>query len=101
MNVRMLVVLSLVCCTSFTHAAITGPVISEFVAQNQSSLRDADGDTSDWIELVNLATTATNLAGWHLTDDATRPAKWTFPDTPLEPGAYLVVFASGKNRAVA
>ena len=81
------------------HAA--GPVISEFVALNQTSLRDANGESSDWIELVNASATATNLAGWHLTDDATRPAKWTFPDTPLGPGEFLVVFASGKNRAVA
>lgn len=82
-------------------AQAAGPVLSEFVALNQTSLRDADGDSSDWIEIVNQATTATNLLGWHLTDDATRPAKWTFPSTPLHPGEFLVVFASGKNHAVA
>ena len=95
----------LVVCAAFafwshlTFAA--GPVLSEFVALNQSSLRDADGDSSDWIEIVNGSDVATNLAGWHLTDEAARPGKWTFPSTPLGPGGFLVVFASGKDRTVA
>ena len=41
------------------------------------------------------------LNGWRLSDDALLPAKWTFPATILAPGASMIVFASGKNRAVA
>ena len=42
-----------------------------------------------------------NLAGWHLTDDAADLDKWTLPATNIPAGGYLVVFASGKDRAVA
>ncbi|NLF32822.1 MAG: LEPR-XLL domain-containing protein, partial [Planctomycetes bacterium] len=28
-----------------------GPVINELMASNAEGLRDADGDTSDWIEI--------------------------------------------------
>ncbi|MBN2505905.1 MAG: lamin tail domain-containing protein [Verrucomicrobia bacterium] len=75
--------------------------ISEFMAENDGFLRDADGDTPDWIELHNEGAAPASLAGWHLTDDPANPAKWTFPAITLEPDAYLVVFASGKDRAAA
>ncbi len=82
------------------RARAEGPAISEFVAQNTGSSRDGDGEASDWIEIRNDSATAVNLAGWNLTDDVSKPAKWTFPDTPLEPGGFLVVFASNKDRRV-
>ncbi len=73
-------------------------VLTEFLANNQSGLRDADGETSDWIEVQNVSQTSQNLAQWSLTDDVTQPQLWPFPGTNLPPGAFLVVFASGKNR---
>ncbi len=75
--------------------------ISEFLASNISGRLDQDGDASDWLEIYNPNGVAVNLSGWHLTDDATALAKWTFPSTNLGPGAFLLVFASDKNRAVA
>ena len=53
----------------------------------------------DWIELHNTGGASVPLAGWHLTDTPTNLTKWTFPATNLAPGGYLIVFASGKNRA--
>ncbi|HEX9925235.1 MAG TPA: chitobiase/beta-hexosaminidase C-terminal domain-containing protein [Anaerolineae bacterium] len=73
-------------------------IINEFVAANRAGLTDEDGDWSDWIEIYNRGHQAVNLAGWALTDDPAQPAKWIFPATTLESRAYLVVFASGKNR---
>ncbi|MGC3959328.1 MAG: lamin tail domain-containing protein [Verrucomicrobiota bacterium] len=87
----------LTCLTSPARAAV---VISEFLAVNTGGLTDEDGDSSDWIEIHNNATTALNLAGWRLTDEADNLDKWVFPSTNLSPGGYLVVFASGKNRAI-
>ena len=75
-------------------------VIGEFMAVNDTTLTDEDGDTSDWIELHNSAATNVDLAGWYLTDRSNDLAKWSFPATHLSPGAYLVVFASGKDRSV-
>ncbi len=78
------------------------PVITEILAENQGGLRDEDGDSPDWIEIHNPGPTAVNLGGWFLSDDPTTPAKWAFPSPQvLAPGAYLVVFASSKNRATA
>ena len=74
------------------------PVISEFMASNSQTLDDEDGDSSDWIEIYNPGTTAVDLGGWHLTDDASDLNKWTFPSITLEANGRLVVFASGKNR---
>jgi hypothetical protein len=75
--------------------------ISEFLAANNGPVLDQDGDASDWIEIYNAGSNMVNLAGWRLTDDAANPGKWTFPATNLAAGNYLLVFASGKNRAVA
>jgi len=77
--------------------AAQGPLITEFAASNQS-FRDEDGESSDWIEIHNAAAEAVNLQGWHLTDRVADPEQWTFPDTPLGAGQFLVVFASGKDR---
>ncbi|MEM7234862.1 MAG: lamin tail domain-containing protein, partial [Planctomycetota bacterium] len=73
-------------------------VIHEIVARG-SSFEDEDGATSDWIELRSLATDPVDLSGWHLTDDFANLEKWTFPPRQLVPGEYLIVFASGKDRA--
>ena len=73
-------------------------VISEFVASNDESLRDQDGDSPDWIEIQNPASETVNLEGWFLTDDLDEPTKWEFPSVELGPNDFLVVFASGKDR---
>lgn len=77
-----------------------GVVLSELQPDNSRTIQDEDGDASDWIELINPDATAAELGGMSLTDDPAVPAKWTFPATRLEPGASLLVWASGKNRAV-
>jgi hypothetical protein len=74
--------------------------ISEILPDNQGGLQDEDGSSSGWIELYNETAVAVNLTGWHLTDEAALPSKWTFPATTVAANGYLVVFASGKNRAV-
>ncbi|MBE3069107.1 MAG: CotH kinase family protein, partial [Planctomycetes bacterium] len=74
-------------------------VISEFLAVNNNSITDQDGEHSDWVELRNTGATTMNLVGWHLTDDPLNPTKWTLPNMTLKANEYLVVFASGKDRA--
>ena len=77
-----------------------GPYISEFMALNDSTRADQDGDYSDWIEIHNPTTGAVNMSGWHLTDEADNLDKWQFPSVTIPAGGYLLVFASGKDRAV-
>lgn len=74
-------------------------VINEFMANNESTLADEDGDYHDWIELFNSSQSPVDLDGWHLTDDRGELRKWTFPSVTLETGRYLVLFASGKDRS--
>ena len=72
-------------------------LISEFMASNDATLNDQDGDSSDWVELHNDGGSAVDLGGWHLTDDAAELDKWTFPSVTISAGGYLVVFASNKD----
>jgi len=73
-------------------------IINEFLVGNLSGITDEDGERPDWIELRNRGTNAVNLLGWSLTDDPDVPGQWTFSSKVLNPGEYLVVFASGKDR---
>ena len=72
--------------------------IHEWVSANDGSWRDADGDASDWIEVHNPGDETVSLDGWTLSDDAQALDKWSFPPHSLEPGGFLVVVASGKDR---
>ncbi|HEX5043853.1 MAG TPA: CotH kinase family protein [Candidatus Polarisedimenticolaceae bacterium] len=76
-------------------------LITEFMASNITTLTDGDGDYADWVEIYDPCLPSVSLDGWYLTDDAANLTKWRFPAVTLTRGGSLVVFASGKNRAVA
>lgn len=65
---------------------------------NGSTLADADGDYSDWIELYNTGDMPVDISGCGLTDDMNYPFKWTFPPIEIPPHGFLLIFASDKNR---
>ncbi|MHB9009881.1 MAG: lamin tail domain-containing protein, partial [Limisphaerales bacterium] len=79
---------------------VPGVMISEFMADNDNTLNDEEGEASDWIELFNPTTSSANLTGWHLTDTTNNLAKWRFPAAALPAKGYLVIYASGKDRAL-
>lgn len=79
------------------HASI---LISEVQSANATTRLDEDGDASDWIELTNRGTTPVNLNGWGLSDRTDSPFKWTLPDVTLDPGEFLLLWASSKDRRV-
>ena len=72
--------------------------ITEFMASNARTLADETGSFEDWIEIHNSGATNVPLLDWSLTDDVRDLAQWRFPATNLQAGAYMIVFASGKNR---
>lgn len=76
-------------------------VLSEFMASNDATLADDDGDFVDWIELHNPGATSVNLDGWFLTDDIAIPRRYRLPEVRLGAGEYVIVFASGKNHVTA
>ena len=73
-------------------------MISEFMADNDETLNDNDGDSSDWIEIFNPNAVSADLTGWFLSNNSNNLALWKFPSVSLAPNSYLVVFASEKNR---
>lgn len=80
------------------HLLAVGPIITEFMADNANGLQDVDGEYSDWIEIYNPGEAPISLAGFHLTDDDETLDLWTFPDVQVGAHAFLVVFASDKDR---
>lgn len=75
-------------------------MISEFMASNQNSITDEDGDHPDWIEIRNPDATPVNMSGWSLTDEEGNLQKWTFPAVTIPAKTVLLVFASGKDRKI-
>jgi len=92
----LLIVSAFLC---FQNNALSQQVaINEVMASNASTIADEDGDFSDWIELYNYGEEPINLEGYGLSDNYSNPFKWVFPNLTIEPGQYLLVWASGKDR---
>lgn len=69
-------------------------VINEFMASNDTTAADQDGEYDDWIELYNNGTSSIDLSGYFITDDSSDLTQWTFPDgTSIEPDDYLIIWA--------
>jgi hypothetical protein len=71
--------------------------INEFLAANDSTIRDEAGDYDDWVELYNSGTAPAELAGVFLTDNIADPQKWAFPDTSIPAGGFLLVWADNEE----
>jgi len=75
-------------------------VINEFMASNNNSIQDSEGQFDDWIEIYNSGNDSVDIGGMYLTDDLSNPTKWQFPIneaalTTIEPGGYLLIWADG------
>ena len=86
-------------CLSTYGATLDDATISEFLADNDETLNDSDGDQSDWIEIENTSGVTGDLGGWFLTDDPLLLTKWELPAVELANGGQLIIFASAKDRA--
>lgn len=73
-------------------------VISEFLADNDGSLRDEDGDVEDWVELHNRGSVSVNLAGWALSVSRDVEESWTFPSLLIPAGQRVYLWCSAKDR---
>jgi hypothetical protein len=67
--------------------------INEFMAANDSTIIDENGDYDDWIELYNAGATDIDLGGMYLTDDFTDVTKWQIPDTCITGGGFILIWA--------
>ncbi len=80
------------------HEENASMLITEVMAKNLSTLTDSDGEYHDWIELCNAGNEPMSMEGWYLSDSIDEPYRWAFPPVTVQPGEYLVVFASGKDK---
>ena len=93
--------LLLICIGCYAGQAFAAVTISEFMASNNSTITDEDGDSSDWIEIHNSGNAAVNINGWYLTDDDGDLTQWQLPNVTLPGNSYRLVFASNKDRTPA
>jgi hypothetical protein len=77
----------------FTYNISTDLSVNELMASNKSSQADQDGEYDDWIELYNNTDAEISLLGYYLSDDEDDLTQWTFPDTSIAAGSYLIVWA--------
>ena len=83
-----------------SSASSSPVVINEIMADNASTIADAEGEYEDWIELRNLTDAPVDLSGWHLSDEANNPNKWAFPaGTSISANGFLLVWADEDTTA--
>ncbi len=74
-------------------------MLNEIMAAPRTGIRDEDGDLSDWVEIYNDSDQVIDLSKFALSDDDTRPVKWTFPTgATVGPHSCYLVFCSGKDK---
>ncbi len=83
---------------TLSSSSASNLILNEIMASNATTVEDEDGDAGDWIEIYNSSSQSVQLNGYGLSDDYNEPFKWVFPDVMLEPGEFLLVWATGKNR---
>ncbi|MFN8208801.1 MAG: CotH kinase family protein [Bacteroidales bacterium] len=81
-----------------TQSLVAQVRINEVMSQNTQTILDEDGEGSDWLELYNFSDSVVHLSGYGLTDKPSEPFQWIFPDVSLDPGQFIYLFASDKDR---
>lgn len=76
----------------------TQVVINEGSNKNGTLLPDEDADYQSWIELYNNGPATIDLLNYGISDDSSDLLKWQMPSRMLEPGQFLLVYTSGKDR---
>jgi hypothetical protein len=73
-------------------------VLNEFMTSNNSGISNEKGSQKDWIEIHNRTDKTLSMELFSLSDDKTKPTKWTFPkNTMIGPREYQIIWADGEN----
>ena len=72
--------------------------INEFMAENNYTLADENGEYDDWIEIYNGGNIPGDIGGLFITDDLEELDTWQIPETEpnlttILPGNYLILWA--------
>jgi len=78
-------------------------IINEFMASNDYTYADENGDFDDWIEIYNAGNIPGNIGGMYITDDLEELDTWQIPDslpdlTLIPPGGYLILWADKESE---
>ena len=68
-------------------------VINEFLASNDASNADENGDFDDWIEIFNTTSNDLSMEGLFLSDDPANLQKWDLPSVTIPAGGYKLIWA--------
>ncbi len=74
-------------------------VINEFMASNDTTVADQDGEYDDWVELYNNGSESISLEGYFLSDDPEDLMKWAFPSgTSIGGKGYLTIWTDNDEE---
>lgn len=80
----------------------TGKLFINEVCAKNTEFAAPDGNHYDWIELYNASSSALDISGYGITDDETKPGRFTFPDgTSIAAGEHLLVFCNSGDFSIA
>ncbi|TVQ14164.1 MAG: hypothetical protein EA361_08180 [Bacteroidetes bacterium] len=97
-TIRLYFILSIILLLHSGYGKSQDILINEVMSSNAHFISDEDGSFEDWIELYNANNNVINLEGFGLSNDSDNPFKWVFPAYEMQPGGYLLIWASGKDR---
>ena len=74
--------------------------INEFMASNDATIADENGEFDDWVEIYNAGTAAFDIGGKFVTDDLSEWNQWQIPTdnptlTTIPAGGYLILWFDG------
>ena len=76
------------------HPAVGKVVINEFLANNQSDVKNEFHLNEDWIELFNTTNYDISLSNCYLSNNEDKRSKYAFPDNTIIPArSFLMVWA--------
>ena len=65
--------------------------LNEVMALNNTFVTDEAGGYADWVEIVNVGNSPTNVQGLHLTNRRSEPQRFTFPSS-VDAGDHRVLW---------
>ena len=77
--------------------------INEYMASNEQTIADENGNFSDWVEIFNAGDSPYDLGGKFVTDDLSEPNQWQIPTTnpsltTIPPRGYLIIWFDGDTN---
>jgi hypothetical protein len=79
------------------EASLLDLYINEFLAANESTIPNENGDYVDYVELYNASDIDLSLDGMYMTDDLDEPLLHLLPALTVPGGGYLLLWADKED----